>query len=175
MRGKTLCTLVIVSALVGVALGMGCAGAGPGAGPGAISGEEQARIEQEILELELAMDRAYESNDLETYWSFYADDLSQFWDTGRVTLEQYKKQWTELVEGGGGVLESRSEDIQVRVSPAGDAAIVTYPLFVRYRNAEGEETASWNFETDVWFKLDGQWKMVHYHFSTAAEGAIVPE
>ncbi|MEE9217755.1 MAG: hypothetical protein V3U98_01670, partial [Acidobacteriota bacterium] len=68
MRGKTLCTLVIVSALVGVALGMGCAGAGPGAGPGAISGEEQARIEQEILELELAMDRAYESNDLETYW-----------------------------------------------------------------------------------------------------------
>jgi len=134
-----------------------------------ISAEERARIEAEILELESQLDDAYESNDLDRYWAYYADDLTQFWDTGRVTLEQYKKDWTALIEAGGGVVESRTEDVQVRVSPLGDSAIVSYPIFARYRGADGSESASLYYETDVWFRQDGGWTMVHYHFSSAAE------
>jgi ketosteroid isomerase-like protein len=147
----------------------GCVSYAPHSKAGPISDEERARIKAEILELEDQLDEAYESNDLDRYWSFYADDLTQLWDSGRVTLEQYKKDWTALVEGGGGVVESRSEDVHVRVSPLGDSAVVTYPLFARYRGADGTESAALYYETDVWFRQDGGWKMVHYHFSTAAE------
>ncbi len=137
--------------------------------PGPISEEERARIEAEILELESQLDKAYQSNDLDKYWSFYADDITQFWDNGRVTLEQYKKEWTALIEGGGGVVESRTEDVRVRVSPMGDAAVVTYPFFVRYRSPDGTESGGQFYETDIWFLRDGRWTMVHYHWASAAE------
>lgn len=137
--------------------------------PGPISDNERARIEAEILELESQLDKAYESNDLDKYWSFYADDITQFWDSGRVTLEQYKKEWTALIEGGGGVVETRAEDVRVRVSPMGDAAVVTYPIFARYRGPDGAESGGQFYETDIWFLRDGRWTMVHYHFSSAEE------
>jgi len=137
--------------------------------PGPISDNERARIEAEILELESQLDKAYESNDLDKYWSFYADDITQFWDSGRVTLEQYKKEWTALIEGGGGVVESRTEDVRVRVSPMGDAAVVTSSIFARYRGPDGAESAGQYYETDIWFLRDGRWTMVHYHWASAAE------
>ena len=137
--------------------------------PAPISDNERAMIEAEILELESQLDKVYQSNDLDKYWSFYADDLTQFWDSGRVTLEQYRKDWTALIEAGGGVVETRTEDVQIKVSPMGDAAVVTYPIFARYRGPDGTESANQYYETDVWFLRDGRWTMVHYHFSSAAE------
>lgn len=137
--------------------------------PGPISEEERARIEAEILELNSQLDKAYQSNDLDKYWSFYADDITQIWDSGHVTLEQYKKDWTALIEGGGGVVESRMEDVRVRVSPMGDAAVVTSSIFARYRGPDGAESAGQYYETDIWFLRDGRWTMVHYHWASAAE------
>lgn len=134
-----------------------------------ISDEERAQIKAKILDLERQFNEAYESNDLDTYWAFYADDLTQFLDSGRLTLDEYKKEWTAMVEGGGSVLESRTEDVRVRISPMGDAAIVTYPVFLRYRGTDGIESADPYYETNVWFRQDGGWKLVHLHFSSAVE------
>jgi ketosteroid isomerase-like protein len=155
------------------ALGWACAT--PGAGD-RLSNEQRARIEREILALEDRLDHAYRENDLETYWSFYADDLTQIWDTGYVSFEQYKQDWTALVEGGGGVMDSRSQDVRVHVGPAGDTAIVTYLAIARYRGTNGNETEGRFYETNVWFRRDGRWQIVHYHFSSAADAVPgVPE
>lgn len=170
-RASRLSWIAICAA--GAALGWACAT--PGA-DGRLSDEGRARIEREILALEERLDRAYRENDLETYWSFYADDLSQLWDTGYVSLEQYKKEWTALVAGGGGVVDTRSEDMRIRVAPTGDSAVVTYLLVARYRGTSGNETEGRFYETDVWFRGDEGWQIVHYHFSSAADAiAGAPE
>lgn len=148
------------------ALSWACATPGTG---DRLSEEERARVEREILALEDRLDHAYRTNDLETYWSFYADDLTQIWDTGYVSLEQYKQEWTALVEGGGGVVDSRSQDVRVHVGPTGDTAIVTYLAIARYRGIKGNETDARFYETNVWFHRDGRWQIVHYHFSNAED------
>jgi ketosteroid isomerase-like protein len=150
----------------GAALGWACATPGT---EGGLTDEERAGIEREILALGDQLDRAYRESDLETYWSFYADDLTQIWNTGYVSLEQYKRDWTALVAGGGGVVDTRSEDVRVHISPTGDSAVVTYFTVARYRGANGNESESRFYETDVWFRRDGRWQIVHYHFSSAAD------
>jgi calcium/calmodulin-dependent protein kinase (CaM kinase) II len=153
----------------GAALGWACATPGTG---GRLSDEEHTRIEREIFALGDRLDRAYRENDLETYWSFYADDLTQIWDTGYVSLEQYKQDWTALVAGGGGVVDTRSQDMRIHVGPTGDTAVVTYLMVSRYRGTNGNETEGRFYETDVWFRRDGRWQIVHYHFSSAADAIV---
>ena len=129
------------------------------------SSEEIARIEKEIRGLEEKFNHVYEHNDMDSYWSFYSDDSTQLWDNGRVGLEQYKKDWTALLKAGGGVREIRMEDLQARVSPAGDAAVGSYRIFVRLRDAAGKESSDWYHESDVWFRRGGEWKIVYLHYS----------
>ncbi len=148
------------------ALGWACATPGTG---DRLSDEERASVEREIFALEDRLDLAYRENDLETYWSFYAEDLTQIWDTGYVSLEQYKRDWTALVAGGGGVVDSHTKNMRIRVGPSGDTAVVTYLMIARYRGTNGNETEGRFYETDVWFRRDGRWQLVHYHFSSAAE------
>lgn len=173
---RSMLPLRIAACVSVVALGWGCATPATTGSAAEISDEDRARIEREILALEERLDRAYVNNDLETYWSFYADDLSQLWDTGPVTLEQYKRDWTALVAAGGGVVSARSEDMRVRIGPTGDTAIATYLMTARYRGAKGNESEGRFYETDVWFRREGRWQIVHYHFSSAADAlAGAPE
>ncbi len=161
------CTLTVL--LAGLLLTSACSSDTSHSKATPISDDERAQIEAEVLDLERQFNEAYESNDLDRYWAFYADDLTQFLDSGRLTLEEYKKEWTALVEGGEGVIENRTEDVRVRISPMGDAAVVTYPVFARYRGTDGIESANQYYETNVWFRQDGGWKLVHLHFSSAVE------
>jgi ketosteroid isomerase-like protein len=88
-----------------------------------------------------------------------------------MSLEEYRKEWEGMLQAGGAVLENRIEDLRVRVSPLGDAAVASYKIFVRLRNAEGKESAEWYHETDSWMKVGGGWKVVHLHYSRAAAPA----
>lgn len=162
-------------AICAAAAALGWACATPGTERG-LTDEERAGIEREILALGDRLDRAYRENDLDTYWSFYADDVTQIWNTGYVSLEQYKRDWTALVAGGGGVVDTRSEDVRVHIGPTGDSAVVTYFTIARYRGTNGNESEGRFYETDVWFRRDGRWQIVHYHFSSAADAiAGAPE
>ena len=163
-RSSRLVWIAICAA--GAALSWACATPGT---EGRLSDEERASIEREIFALEDRLDLAYRENDLETYWSFYADDLTQIWDTGYVSFEQYKRDWTALVAGGGGVVDSRTKNMQIRVGPTGDTAVVTYLMVARYRGTNGNETEGRFYETNVWFHRDGRWQVVHYHFSSAED------
>jgi ketosteroid isomerase-like protein len=139
------------------------------------SPEEILRIEKEIRGLEEKFNRVYEHNDMNAYWSFYSDDSTQLWDNGRVGLEQYKKDWTALLKAGGGVREIKMEDLQARVSPAGDAAVGSYRIFVRLRDAAGKESSDWYHESDVWFRRGGEWKIVYLHYSRAGPSPLPAE
>jgi ketosteroid isomerase-like protein len=120
----------------------------------------------EIEKLVVAFNQAYERNDLEEYFSFYADDVTQWFESGRVSLADYKKDWYALIQGGGGVEKNAISDLRVQVSPGGDAAVATYVLDVVTRQADGKKTKEKAYETDVWFKRDGKWKIAHLHYNS---------
>jgi ketosteroid isomerase-like protein len=131
-----------------------------------LTAAQSQAIEAEIKELEAAFNEAYLRNDLAEYFSYYAEDVTQWFESGRSSLEEYKKSWYALVEGGGGVEKNELTDIRVQVAPGGDSAVATYEVDVVTRAADGKKTRERAFETDVWFKRGGNWKIVHLHYNS---------
>ena len=56
-------------------------------------------------------------------------------------------------------------DLRVQIMPSGDVAISTSFIENRTRAADGTKTTSKAFETDVWQKIDGRWKIISLHHS----------
>jgi ketosteroid isomerase-like protein len=56
--------------------------------------------------------------------------------------------------------------MRVQMSPSGDAATATYAVDVVTRQADGKKTREKAWETDVWYKRDGKWKLVHVHYNS---------
>ncbi len=131
-----------------------------------LAGSPNTDVANEIRELTVEFNEAYERNELDKYFSYYADDLTQWFESGRVTLEQYKTDWYALIEAGGGVESTELSDLQVQVGPDGRTAVATYVATVVTRSPEGKRTKEQAWETDIWFKRDGQWKIVHLHYNS---------
>lgn len=122
-------------------------------------------VAETIREAVLDFNLAYERNDLDAYFGYYADDCTLWFDTGRVELEDYREEWYELEASGGGVETATVSDLRVRVSPSRDTAVATYVLDVVTRYGDGRRVTERAWETDVWFLTDGEWKIVHIHYS----------
>lgn len=113
-----------------------------------------------------AFDHAYATNDVEKYFSYYASGAKvYFGGAERVDVDAYHEMWTALMEAGGGVELNQMSDLQVQVMPGGDFAIATSFIDNRTRAADGTTSTSRSFETDVWQKIDGKWKIVNMHYS----------
>ena len=115
-----------------------------------------------------AFDHAYANNDVEKYFSLYADDATAYFGDGRVDIAAYHKMWIELMAAGGGVELNTMSDLKVQIMPGGDTAIATSFVDNRTRAPDGTKSISKAFETDVWQKMDGQWKIVSLHYSVIA-------
>ena len=122
---------------------------------------------EEIRRLEQIWNDAYGANDLPAYFSYYADDPILVFYNERTTLPAYKKMWAETTKTEP--LESaRISDLKVRVDSSGNTAIASYQLAVRTRHADGKTTLEHAFETDVWFKQNGAWRVSAVHYSAVA-------
>jgi ketosteroid isomerase-like protein len=70
-----------------------------------------------------AFDRAYANNDVELYFSLYADNATVYVGGGeRVDMAAYHELWTALMAAGGGVERNDMSDLKVQVMPGGDVA-----------------------------------------------------
>lgn len=118
-----------------------------------------------IEKLELDFNLAYEKDDLGAYFSYYADGATLWFITGRVKLEDYERDWHQLVEGGGEVEKATVSDLRVQVGPGGDTAVATYVLDVVTRYGDGRRVTEQAWETDVWFRTAGTWKIAHIHYT----------
>lgn len=130
---------------------------------------QQAAVHQQIRELEQKSNAAYAANDLPLYFSFYAPDFTQWLPSGRTNLEQYKKMWSAYIGGGARVLQDDISDLQIQVGPSGDTAVASYLLHVKTRSDKGAVSDENFQETDVFFKREGAWKIVHLHYSPVRE------
>ena len=112
-----------------------------------------------------AFDRAYATNDVEGYFDFYADGATVFFGGARQDVDAYHEFWIALMEAGGGVELNEMSDLQVQVMPRGDVAIATSFIENRTRGRDGTTSTSSAFETDVWQKIEGEWKIISLHHS----------
>lgn len=127
--------------------------------------QSAASVEKEILALETKMNEAYAANDLPTYFAYYSADFTQWLSEGRTDLPQYEKQWTTFIQKGNRVESYEISDMHIQVGPSTDVVVASYLLGVKIRSPKGDVSNESNHETDVWFKRDGAWKVVHLHYS----------
>ena len=126
------------------------------------SPEEQVRAQ--VTEF----NAAYERNELDAYFGYYADDATLWFNNGRVILADYRKDWYKLIADGGGVEKNVLSDVQIQMGPGDTTAVATYRLDVLTRMADGSVTTDKAHETDVWFKREGKWLISHIHYTVEA-------
>jgi ketosteroid isomerase-like protein len=125
---------------------------------------DEARV-QEVTEQVQAFNAAYERNELDAYFGYYAPDATLLFDSGRVALADYRKDWYGLIEQGGRVERNVVSDLAVQMAPGNTTAIATYRLDVETRMSDGRVTTDRAHETDVWFLVDGKWRIAHLHYT----------
>jgi uncharacterized protein (TIGR02246 family) len=111
-----------------------------------------------------ALDR-WGRGDPQGYLDLYARDVTYFdpMRDKRIDGLDAMKQALEPIKGL--VKVDRYEMVAPEVRRAGDAAILTYNLVSYGRSPAGEAmVVRWN-STAVYAQIDGQWKIVHSHWS----------
>lgn len=126
-----------------------------------------AAAEAEVRKVIADYNAAYEKNDLDTYFKAFAPDLTQWFPSGRVDLPTYRADWTKTIQGGAKNEKVEVRDLRVQLSPSADAAVATYILRVTFRSAKGVVSTEDNQETDVLFKRNGAWTIVHVNYQPA--------
>ncbi|HLF29431.1 MAG TPA: nuclear transport factor 2 family protein [Xanthomonadales bacterium] len=122
-------------------------------------------VEEEVLKHVVAFNGAYERNELDAYFAFYAEDATLWFGAGRTRLADYKKDWYQLIEKGGGVEKNILSDLHVQMGPGNTTAVATYQVDVETRMPDGSVTKDHAHETDVWFLGDDQWLIAHIHYT----------
>jgi ketosteroid isomerase-like protein len=136
-------------------------------GMGIYAKARPATAEEEVREVERQVNAEYEANNLPKYFSYYADDFTQYLPEGRSDLPAYKKEWTEYIGSGNKIVKVELSDLHIQVGPSGDTAVASYLLHVRTKLKDGKITDEDNQESDVLFKRNGEWKIVFLHYSAA--------
>src|SRR5882762_6366749 len=116
--------------------------------PLARAATDTAAIESQISRLEHVWNDAYGSNNLQKYFSYYAEDPILVFYNERTTLANYRKLWTETTKTEP-VESAKMSDTEIRVGPSGDTAVASYQLEVRQRHTDGKTTVEHAFETDI--------------------------
>ena len=113
----------------------------------------------------------YATNDVDAYFSFYAEGATVYFYGARQDIAAYHNEWDSLMAAGGGVEKNEMSDLVVQMMPSGDIAIATSFIDNRTRYADGTIDEARAFETDVWQKIDGDWKIISLHFSEIPEAS----
>ena len=140
-----------------------------------ILGGAEARVssaEDEVRDFEHRANAAYEANDLEKYFSFYAADFTQYLPEGRTDLPAYKKEWSDYIGAGNRIEKVQLSDMHIQIGPSRDTAVASYILHVRTKLKDGKVTEEDNQESDVLFKRNGEWKVVFLHYSAAPKKEV---
>jgi len=125
--------------------------------------DEHSAVEAEVRDTVNAFNQAYADNDVEHYFSYFARDADMYWSGARQTVSGYQEEWVATIDAGGAVEKLGVSDLQVRMLPGGHAAIASFFIDYRMHTPDGEVVEEQAFETEVWQKIDGAWKLVGLH------------
>ena len=121
--------------------------------------------EAEVRAASEAFNEAYLTNDVDRYMSYYADDAVVWWYGERQDLAAYHAEWQAMIESGGGVEKNDSSDEIYQVLADGKVVVASFFVHNVTRSPDGEKTEAKAYESEVWTRVDGEWKVVSLHFS----------
>ena len=143
----------------------------------AVVADEAADLDTARAEVDAAvtaMLTAYAANDPEAYFSHFGEEFTLLNSRGGVqSAAEYRERWSATIAKGGGVVSMDPNfPRSIRLSDDGNTAVVivsAMPASYRFPDDAGnfsEASYKW-FDTLVWMKRGGEWKLVHYHFNDA--------
>ncbi len=127
--------------------------------------EHHDSVDAEVRDALKTFNAVYASNNMEAYFSYYTADATLYFYGARQKVSVYREEWTEVIDTGGGVEKNELSDVQVQVLPSGGVAVATYFIDNRSRDTDGSTATNRAFETDVWQKIDDEWKVVSLHYT----------
>ena len=133
--------------------------------PLVIHAGDESSVESEVRAAAADFNDAYATNDVERYFSYYADDAVVYFFGARQDIEKYAKSWSEFMEAGGGVEKNELSGKIFQVLPGGKAVVASYFVHNITRSPEGEKSDALAYETEVWQEIDGEWKIVNLHYT----------
>jgi ketosteroid isomerase-like protein len=127
---------------------------------------KRAQIVAEIGELHRKRGEDWVGRQAEAYLSFYWDDAVIFAVDKRMTLAELRRAFVALLEAGGGPLMIDLPPVDdIVISSRGDAATTSFEWRSRSRSADGVDTDRLAYETNVWYRRNGIWKIIRMHLT----------
>jgi ketosteroid isomerase-like protein len=133
-----------------------------------VAAQQSGSAASEVRSAVESFNAAYGDNRVEEYFSYYANDAALYFYGARQSVAGYHKEWAETIAAGGRVEKNELSDIQVRVLAGGDAVVASYFIEYAMRSPDGSVATAQAFESDVWQKIEGEWKIVSLHYSEIA-------
>ena len=123
-------------------------------------------IQKELVEIEQKCAEAFNRKDVDTILQYFSDQISGFSSTRheRFSGKEELRQTFEYYLGEAEEVSYRFTEPQTAVF--GDIAILSFYWTVTLKN-DGKVTEIAGRGTHVFQKSDGEWKIVHEHFSKA--------
>jgi len=128
--------------------------------------EQTTAVADTILALERAALDRWGKGDPGGYLDIYAAEATYFDPTLALRVDGREALAAHLRPFAGTFTVDRYEFLHPHVNVAGSTAVLTYNLVNYTRGADLAETVSnrWNV-TEVYMRSNGEWRIVHSHFS----------
>ena len=141
--------------------------------------DQVRRVRRDIASFMVAVDDEVQSEELGDRFAVVTErrgepgghvrrDRRRAADTVRVLVDaagDQRQLRRRDLEAGGGVEKNDLSDLRLQVLGDGDVVVATYFVDNRSRSPDGDVSSAKAFETDVWQKIDGAWKIVSLHYS----------
>lgn len=123
-------------------------------------------VQRELIHIAWRMLHAIHTGDARTYAELSAPDLSCYEDVCKYRIDglEFHLALIQQMSESGGHRPTRFDMLTPRVQVYGDTGIVTYTRLMTYDEGGRPRWTTFN-ETRVFVKLDGAWKMAHFHRS----------
>jgi len=128
-------------------------------------GDSHETVEDAIKAMEETFNGSYAENDLDTYFGIYAENATLIFFGARQSLADYEEEWRAGIAAGDRIERNDMSDLRIQVLAGGDVAVATFFAETLMRTSGGEEIIWKAYETDVWQKTDGAWKVISVHYS----------
>ncbi len=125
---------------------------------------ETAKIKIEIIVLERAALERWGKGDPQGYLEIMAPDMTYFDPALEKRLDGLAAVKEYIVPFTGKIRIDSYEMINPQVQRYGDVAVLTFNLIDSVKRPDREEKVRWN-STEVYRQIDGNWKIVHSHWS----------
>ena len=125
---------------------------------------EFAKIKNEIISLERAALERWGKGDPQGYLELMAPEVTYFDPALEKRLDGLAAVKAYIIPFTGKIRIDSYEMINPQVQRDGDVAVLTFNLIDRVKRPDREGKVRWN-STEVYRRIDGNWKIIHSHWS----------